>query len=332
MRLKSHTTGNVAFFLVAAFCVLLMAWWVFFMVREAGRLERLGRLIPEGRLAEAATILGVPTDSDIAAEAQRRRWMITSESLVLGTLVVFGVFLLYRGMVRERQTRELQERFLAGATHHLKTPLSTIRLGIESLLAGTMPDQKRQQYLEAMLRETDHLEQDLTNLLTAGGLRDSRQGLRLVSGDLAEDVRDAVRSMQDRCQSAGVTLRTEDMVPVPVQRDREAVHQILHNLLDNAVKHSSAGGTITVALTQNGATARLSIADDGSGIPSQDLPHVFERFYRGHGEEHRGGTGIGLYLVRELVSSHGGTVTAHSDGTGKGSRFEINLPLAKVAS
>lgn len=332
MKSRSHTTGNVTFFLVAAFCVLLMAWWVFFMVREAGRLEELGRLIPDGRLAEAARILGVPADTDLAAEAQRRRWMITSESIVLGALVVLGVFLLYRGMVRERQTRELQERFLAGATHHLKTPLATIRLGIESMLAGTMPEAKRKQYLESMLRDTDHLEKDLTNLLTAGGLRESRQGLQMVSGDLAEDVRDAVRSMQDRCVSAGVTLRTEDMTSAPAQRDREAIHQILHNLLDNAVKHTNPGGTITVALTRNGAMARLSITDDGIGILSQDLPHVFERFYRGHGEDHRGGTGIGLYLVRELVSSHGGTVAVHSDGAGTGSRFEINLPLVKEAS
>ena len=332
MRLKSHTTSSVTFFLVAAFCVLLMAWWVFFMVREAGRLEELGRLIPEGRLVEAAKILGVPADTDIAAEAERRRWMITSESIVLGVLVMFGVFLLYRGMMLERQTRELQERFLAGATHHLKTPLATIRLGLESLLAGTMPDEKRQQYLEAMLRETDHLEKDLTNLLTAGGLRDSRQGLRLVTGDLAEDIKDAIRSMQDRCESAGVNIHTQAIQSAPVQRDREAVHQVLHNLLDNAVKHSKPGGTITVALAQNGASVELSVADDGSGIPAQDLPHVFERFYRGQGDHPHGGTGIGLYLVRELVNSHGWTVTAHSDGAGKGARFEISLPLAKVAS
>ncbi|MHC4076952.1 MAG: hypothetical protein ACYST0_00780 [Planctomycetota bacterium] len=120
--MKPHTTSNAAFFLVTAFCMVLMAWWVFFMVREAGRLEELGRLIPADRLAEAAKILGVPADSDIAAEAERRRWMFTSESIVLGMLVMLGVFLLYRGMVRERRMRELQERFLTGATHHLKTP------------------------------------------------------------------------------------------------------------------------------------------------------------------------------------------------------------------
>jgi len=87
-----------------------------------------------------------------------------------------------------------------------------------------------------------------------------------------------------------------------------------------------------VALSQNGATAQLSVVDDGRGIPAQDLPHVFKRFYRGHDDQHRGGTGIGLYLVRELVNSHGWTVTAHSDGAGKGARFEISLPLANVAS
>ncbi|MHC4512740.1 MAG: sensor histidine kinase [Planctomycetota bacterium] len=330
--MKSHTTSNAAFFLVTAFCMVLMAWWVFFMVREAGRLEELGRLIPADRLAEAAKILGVPADSDIAAEAERRRWMFTSESIVLGVLVMLGVFLLYRGMVRERRMRELQERFLTGATHHLKTPLATLRLGIESMLAGTMPEEKRQHYLEAMVREVDHLEQDLTNLLTAGGLTDSRQGLRLVQGDLADDIRDAIDSMQDRCRSAGVTVTSESTEPMPVQRDREAVHHILHNLLDNAVKYGKRDGKITVALTRNGAMARLSIADDGSGIEAKDLPHVFERFYRGQHKQHRGGTGVGLYIVQEVVKSHGGTVTVHSEGAGKGTRFDISLPLATEVS
>ncbi len=332
MRARSHALGNVAFFLVAAFCVVLMAWWVFFMVREAGRLEKLGRLLSAAQMPEAARILGASGDTDMAVEAQRRRWMITSESTVLGVLVMLGIFLLYRGMVRERKTRELQERFLAGATHHLKTPLATIRLGIESMLAGTMPEEKRQQYLEAMLRETDHLETDLTNLLTAGGLRESQRGLQLVAGDLAEDVRDALRSIRDRCQSAGVNLQTDEIASTRIPRDPEAVHQILLNLLDNAVKHSSEGGTITVMLTQNATTARISIADNGSGIAARDLPHVFERFFRGQGNQHRGGTGIGLYLVRELAGAHGWTVTAHSEGEGKGARFDISLPLAKVAS
>ena len=329
MSTKSHTTGNVTFFLIAAFCVVLMAWWVFFMVREAGRLEELGRLIPEDRLAEAARILNVPPDSDIASEAERRRWMFTSESIVLGVLVMLGVFLLYRGMLRERRWRKSQERFLTGATHHLKTPLATLRLGIESMLAGTMPEEKRQHYLEAMVREVDHLEQDLTNLLTAGGLRDSRQGLRLVRGDLAEDIRDAIHSMRDRCQSAGVTVTAEDMAPAPIQRDREAVHQVLHNLLDNAVKYTGEGGRITVSLTRNSEMVRLSITDDGSGIQPDDLPHVFERFYRGQHKQHCGGSGVGLYIVHELVRSHGGSVTVHSEGVGKGTRFDINLPLAK---
>jgi signal transduction histidine kinase len=330
--MKRHTASNAAFFLVTAFCMVLMAWWVFFMVREAGRLEELGQLIPEDRLAEAAKILGVPADSDIAAEAQRRRWMFTSESTVLGLLVMLGVFLLYRGMLRERRMRKLQERFLTGATHHLKTPLATLRLGIESMLAGTMPEEKRQHYLEAMVREVDRLEKDLTNLLTAGGLTDSRQGLHLVRGDLAEDIREAVDSMQDRCRSAGVTVTAEGMEPTPVQRDREAVHHVLHNLLDNAVKYGKTDGKITVTLTKNGAVAKLSIADDGIGIEPEDLPHIFERFYRGQHKQHRGGTGVGLYIVNEVVKSHGGSITAHSEGAGRGARFDISLPLVAEVS
>ena len=133
--MTSQRRSTVVFFCIAAFCAVLMAWWVYFMAREAGRLEELGKLIPEHKLAEAARILGVPENTDIATEAARRRWMFASESIVLGALVILGVVILYRGMLRERRTREQQERFLTGATHHLKTPLATVKLGIESRLA-----------------------------------------------------------------------------------------------------------------------------------------------------------------------------------------------------
>ena len=255
--------------------------------------------------------------------------MIASESVVLAVLVMLGVVMLYRGMLRERWLREQQERFLTGATHHLKTPLATVRLGIESLLMGSMPQEKQQQYLEAMVREVDHLEKDLTNLLRAGGLEDWRQGTELWQGDLAEDLKDALHSMRDRCDAAGVTVCTDAVSPALVERNREAVHLMLHNLIDNAVKYSKRGGEIVASLTRNDTMAVLTITDDGAGIAAEDLPHVFDRFYRGRDSGHRGGTGIGLFLVRELVTAHGGSVHVHSNGPGQGTSFELRFPLAE---
>jgi len=180
-----------------------------------------------------------------------------------------------------------------------------------------------------MVREVDHLEKDLTNLLRAGGLEDWRKGTELWQGDLAEDLRDALRSMRDRCDAVGVTVCTDAVSPALVERNRETVHLILHNLLDNAVKYSRKGDEIVASLTRNGTMALLTITDNGAGIAAEDLPHVFDRFYRGRDSGHRGGTGIGLYLVRELVEAHGGTVHVHSKGPGQGTSFELRFPLAE---
>jgi two-component system CheB/CheR fusion protein len=253
--------------------------------------------------------------------------MFASEGIVLGLLVVAGVFLLYRTTLRENRLRLEQERFLTGATHHLKTPLTTVRLGIESMIAGTMPAEKRDHYLQAMIREIDHLEKDLTNLLTAGGLEASGRGLHLVPGDLAEDVAESADSMRDRFDTAGITLCLDIEDQVPVLRDREAIHLILHNMLDNAVKYSNKGDRVWLSLGRENHSAVLRVRDGGSGISPDELSRVFDRFYRGSGNNPRGGSGIGLFLVSELVETHGGTVAAKSEGQGKGTEFTIRIPL-----
>ena len=327
-RLRS--TG-ILFACVVGFCLLLVGWWVFFLLRQSDRLDQATALVARGNTAAALRILGADENGDFGATARRLRLMFTSEGIVLGLLVLTGVFLLYRSLLRERRVHREQERFLTGATHHLKTPLATVRLGLESMLAGSMPEEKREHYLEAMLRDVDHLERDLSNLLAAGGLQSYRASVQLQAGDLALDAHAAADSMRGRCDAAGIELTTEIVENVPVARDREAMHLILHNLLDNAVKYSSRGDRVTLALHRNGRDAVLGIRDTGRGIPAEELPKVFRRFFRGSAREHKGGSGIGLFLVRELLNAHHGTIEARSAGRDQGTEFEIRLPLAEVA-
>ena len=330
---KSITMGNaprntgLLFICVVTFCALLVGWWIFFLLRESTYLDRAADLIAEGRVDEVPQSLAPDDGGDLREKAKRLRWMFASEGLFLGLLVVAGVFLLYRSILRENRLRTEQERFLTGATHHLKTPLATVRLGLDSMLAGTMPEEKRVDYLRAMLRETDHLEKDLTNLLTAGGLESSGQGLQLVAGDLAADVRNAADSMRDRFDTAGIILETDIEDGISVQRDREAIHLVLHNLLDNAVKYSAGGDRVSLSLRRNGNSAVLSVQDSGRGIERDEIKRVFDRFYRGSAKGYRGGSGIGLYLVSEIVRSHNGTVSASSEGRGRGATFTVGIPL-----
>jgi signal transduction histidine kinase len=224
--------------------------------------------------------------------------MFVSEGAVLSVLVLVGVVVFFSAMVRERRRQRTQERFLTGATHALKTPLATIRLGLESLHAGSLPAGKQDSYITAMIREVSRLERDIDNLLATAALGAVHRSLHL--GPIA-----AAR----------------------VQRDPDAMQTVLRNLLDNAAKYSRRGDAVTVRLHDLGTSVRLTIADTGTGMTQDEVEHAFERCYRGIGKDHLGGAGLGLYLVRELVHAHGGEVVARSAGPDRGSELELTLPV-----
>ncbi len=318
---------TIVFSLVVVFCLALVGWWVVFHIQEGHRLKQLHGLLNAEQAEAAAKIYEAGEQESLVEVADQRRLMFTSEGMAMGLLIVSGVFMLYRAILREQRLRQEQDRFLTGATHHLKTPLATIRLGIESLLAGSMPEEKKRRYLESMIRDADHLEKDLTNLLTAGGLKTTDHAIRLVTGNLAQDILTCLESMQARCQAANISLETGRLPATTVRRDREAMHLIMHNILDNAIKYTPAGGKVKVDLQQNNNMATITIRDNGAGIAAEDLPRIFDRYYRGSQKDHLGGTGIGLYLVQELIASHGGQIQVTSPGPGMGSCFTLNIPL-----
>jgi signal transduction histidine kinase len=180
-----------------------------------------------------------------------------------------------------------------------------------------------------MLREIDRLERDLTNLLVAAGLEaPSKVRGRAVRGDLADDVRRAVEQFGARFAAAGVECRVLNLDPCLVDRDEGSIRIVLHNLLDNGVKYNVRGGHVAISLEKRGHKARLTVTDDGCGIPKHELDRVFTRFHRGATHDHVGGTGLGLAIVKELVEAHDGRVRAESEGAGNGARFTIDLPLA----
>jgi signal transduction histidine kinase len=144
-------------------------------------------------------------------------------------------------------------------------------------------------------------------------------------------VRAAADAVRPAYQTKGVQLRTAvDPRTPPLEADRDRLMQVLVNLLGNAVRHTPAGGTVTLSAepAEPAAGVLLSVADTGEGIAAEHLPHVFERFYRADPARDRqhGGSGIGLAITRALVQAHGGTITAHSAGPGTGAVFRITLP------
>ncbi len=325
-------TSSFLFGLVVTLCLAQIAWWIYFQVRETRTVERAAALIQQGETEAAARELGADESGSLTEHTRRRRIMFLSEGATLGLLVLIAVVFFYARMRRELHMRAAQKRFLTGATHELKTPLATLRLGLESMAAGSMPEAKRATYVDAMIQQVNRLERDINNLLTAASLNEGERPLSLDAGTLAEDVHQATRELEPRYRAAGVALEVHTANDVHIRRDPAAIRLVLRNLLDNALKYSSTGDRVDIDLRCVEDRAELRVTDTGAGMKEEEVAHVFDRFYRGNSSEHVGGAGLGLHLVQQLVAAHGGTVEAYSAGPGSGSAFTVRLPCKEHAS
>ena len=226
------------------------------------------------------------------------------------------------------EAETLRRNLVADVSHELRTPLSIVQGNLQAILEGVYPLEMAQ--VAGLYDETrllTHLVDDLHDLALAdaGQLRLERAPVNLA--DLA---RVAVGQFGPVAEAAGVTLElAADAAGSEVIGDADRLAQVLRNLLSNALRHTPAGGRVTVRVGRAGEQAQIRIADTGSGIPPEDLPHVFERFYRGDKGRGRrgGGAGLGLAIVRQLVAAHGGQITVVCPPD-HGTTFTIMLPAA----
>tara|TARA_R110002072_G_scaffold25443_6_gene85202 strand:- start:157632 stop:158615 length:984 start_codon:yes stop_codon:yes gene_type:complete len=323
-----RSSSTLLFALVLFLSFALVLWWTTFLLLTSGEMTAASDRLLAGDTAGVARALGAKDAEDLAKIGSRRQWMFASEGAFF-VVVLLGCGWLYLGSVRrETALRRYQDRFLAAATHELKTPLATISLLLESLREDRVPPEKRHRYLTNGLLEAERLERGLHNVLTAAGLRSTGKATRPTTGNLADDVRQAVEAMQARAHAADVQLEVAAPESLPAPRDVAALQLVLRNLLDNAVKFSPPNATVHVTLAKNANEAHIIVRDAGRGLDNEELSHAFEPFFRGD-DKASGGTGLGLHLVHEMVHAHGGSVTAESIGRDQGSTFTVRLPLEK---
>ena len=227
----------------------------------------------------------------------------------------------------ERLRREL----VANVSHELKTPISALRAHLENLLDGVeRPDPET---LQVMLAQSERLSRLVEQLLDLSRLEsgDVPLDLRPVEiGPLAAEVLSEIEPARARAGVA-VELRVPEDLP-PATADRERIHQVLFNLVDNALRFTPPGGRVTLSAEAGDRSVRVRVEDTGVGIPPEHLPRLFERFYRADAARSRGdgGTGIGLAICRSVVEAHGGRIWAESE-PGRGSAFTFELPAAVTA-
>jgi len=223
---------------------------------------------------------------------------------------------------------QLRRNMTADVAHELRTPLTSIRGYLEALQDGVVQPEPR--IIAALHGEAMHLSQlvdDLHELALAeaGQLRLERYPV-----DLTGVVSGVVKAVRPRAEAAGIALQVDLPEDLPLADvDPQRVGQVLRNLLDNGLAHTGPGGEIRIAARVSGEWIEVNVRDTGSGIAADDLPHVFERFYRADKSRSRatGGAGLGLAIARQLVEAHGGRVEVESE-IGQGTRFTFTLPVA----
>ena len=219
----------------------------------------------------------------------------------------------------------VRRRLAADVAHELRTPLAALQAGLEELRDGLgEPDTPRLAALHDQSLRLGRVVQDLADLSAA---ESAALSLHPVDTDLAEVARAALAAQRPQLDAADLRVEADLASAVPVRADPDRVHQAVANLLANAVRYCRPGDRVTVRAHVEDGSAVLEVADTGPGIPADELPYVFDRLWRGHRARSVAGSGIGLAVVRELVTAHGGTVTATSP-PGGGTAVTIRLPRA----
>jgi two-component system phosphate regulon sensor histidine kinase PhoR len=292
---------------------------------------------------------------------------LTVHAVCLAGSPVRGAVLVLHDTTELRRLERLRQEFVANVSHELKTPLSVIKACVETLLDGAAEDAvNRTQFLERVAEQSDRLHALILDLLSLARIESGTEAFEFQAVPLAPLVTHCLERNRARAEANQQELLSEPALPAPADAalatatatassppsstpardgnaavaasdlaawaDEEAVSQILDNLVDNALKYTPAGGRIWVRWRGENGQVCLEVEDTGIGIPEQDLPRIFERFYRVDKARSRelGGTGLGLSIVKHLVQAMQGTVQATSQ-VGRGTRFEVRLQRAPAA-
>ncbi len=216
----------------------------------------------------------------------------------------------------------------ADVAHELRTPLAALQAGLEELRDGLV--QATPEGLAGLHDQSLRLGRVVADLAELSAVETAGLSLRLAAVDLAQIARDEAALQEPQLRSAELNVTVEANGPAPVRADADRLHQAVGNLLANAARYCRPGDSVTVAVSIEHGRAVLRVADTGPGIPPDELPHIFDRLWRGRAAEQVAGSGIGLALVREIVGSHGGTIEATSE-PGEGTTITIRLPATGPA-
>jgi len=280
-----------------------------------GHLRRVAGRVAQGQLDERAEPSGVLEIDELAAQ-----FNVMADRLA-GTLRMLEA------------DRDRLREFVADVSHELRTPIAALRMYTELQAEGNVDDATRREFLERSTEQIGRLEWLSTNLLDLSRIDAGIFPLDMRDSDLRDPVQAVVQALSEVAMERGVALdSTVPADPVELRFDRERIVQLLTNLIGNALKFTPRAGSVSIRLTDTHDAASIEVRDTGPGIVAEELPRIFERFFRGTntGQARASGSGLGLAIVRSIVDMHSGEIDVQSM-TGQGTAFRITLPRAPAA-
>jgi two-component system phosphate regulon sensor histidine kinase PhoR len=245
-----------------------------------------------------------------------------------------GAVAVVRDVTEFRRAERLRRDLTANVSHELRTPLTSIKGFTETLLAGAAADEQAcRRFLTIIDAEATRLMTLVDDLMALSRLESRAEPMELGPVRLDALVEEAASRLRPQAAQRHIALRTSAAGTLVVTADADRILQVFTNLIDNAIKFTPEGGAVEVTLREDGADAVVSVTDSGRGIPPDDLPRIFDRFYRVERSRSReaGGSGLGLAIAKHIVDAHGGRIMVTSR-PGAGSTFSVALPLAREAT
>ncbi len=291
------------------------------------------RLCDKGCLMkkQPSPLTGAQTAFCAIYSGKRLPTVLTSASIRDAGGEEIGRVTVFRDITREMEIDRMKTDFVRTVSHELRTPLSAIVGMTEMLLDGEVKnDEAALEYLETIHTEGQRLASMVEELLDIAKIESGRQEFRKEAVSVQPMIERCINILSSQATAKNITIHWDGSGQLPpIRADREKFHQVVFNLLNNSLCYSDTGAQVRIAAdVQNGYLA-LSLEDTGWGIPEQDLPHIFKKFYRSKAHAHSvKGSGLGLPLVLEIVKAHEGKIDVES-APGKGSRFTVKIPVAK---
>lgn len=312
MKRRHSFAYNLAIFILAQLVWLaVLLLWIYWYVKNNIIFEQVGESISPQIVYDAPSVFPFVG------------------GIVLLTGLSVSLVLIFRHLNIQIKLNAMYDNFIANVTHELKSPLSSIQLYLETLNTRNVPEAKKKEFYELMMRDAERLKNLINSILEVSAMdkKKTQKDFEIYKAD--ETIKEIILESAQQFKLNLAAINFSGNAGCNILINRNSIKTVFDNLVDNSIKYSTRDLQINVLFKQNSKKFEVEFSDNGIGIPHDQIKKIFQRFYRIYESDipNVKGTGLGLYVVREIIKNHKGKVTASSEGKGKGSKFKIELPV-----